>query len=103
MEYTPSELSGVLFYYQKDKDDHFKTDWEKTRIQTFFLISAQLTKKNKLTYEKFRRDMWPFHWEKQEHKEVDTESIMTIDQWADIFNKKIVSMEKVSANENIKI
>ena len=56
LEYTPQELTGVLHLMQLQKDAKFKSDWERTRIQTFYLINIQLDKKNKLSYEKFRRD-----------------------------------------------
>ena len=42
MEFTPQELSGVLFYHTQNEDEEFKAGWEKTRQQTFYLINIQL-------------------------------------------------------------
>jgi hypothetical protein len=98
LEYTPQELSGVLFYHNQKQDALFKSDWERTRIQTFYLLNIQLDKKNKFTYEKFKKDVWPFFWENKKTKQVNEEEIMNMDQWMDIISKPVISQEVVSSN-----
>lgn len=94
MEYTPQELAGVLFYQSRREDDDFKADWERTRVQTFILVNFELDKKNKIPYDRFCREVWPFDWEKRK-KASDPDQIMTLDQWQALLNKKTVSEQKV--------
>jgi len=104
LEYTPAELSAILFYHDKNEDERMKIEWERTRIQTYFLISIQLTKKNKISYTKFRKDIWPFIWE--ENKEINEnpeEGLMNIDQWNNLFNKPVISAKEIGLNEDLKI
>ncbi|MCE5346797.1 MAG: hypothetical protein LLG13_11005 [Bacteroidales bacterium] len=93
LEYTPQELSGVLFYCNKTKDAEFQSNWERTRVQTYFLISIQLDKKNKLSYKKFKDEIWPFFWEQETKKVSSTDGIMTVQQWQELINKPIVSIK----------
>jgi len=94
LEFTPQELSGVLFYHTQNEDEEFKAGWEKTRQQTFYLINIQLDKKSKLNYEKFKTDIWPFAWEKptQEQKPIKG---MTSDDWIELFDKPIINETKI--------
>lgn len=92
-----------MFYYNKTEDAEFKSQWERTRIQTFFLINIQLDKEKKLSYEKFKREIWTFFWEKNEKKETDIESYMNMEQWQELINKPVVSSKEVDANDNIVI
>jgi len=89
LEYTPQELTGVLYYWLKDEDAKVKNEWEKTRIQTFFLIDIQLPKKNKMSYERFRKELWPFPWEERigrNNKDNSNagEGVMSFDDWKKI-------------------
>jgi hypothetical protein len=82
LEYTPQELSGVLFYWNLDEESKMKNEWERTRIQTFFLVNIQLDKKHKIDYGKFSRDIWSFAWEKKrEKKNKPGEGVMNVEQW----------------------
>lgn len=101
MEYTPQELSGVLFYHNQKQDALFKSDWERTRIQTFYLLNIQLDKKHKFSYEKFKNDIWPFFWEKKKSKQVNEEEIMNMDQWMDIISKPVVTKENANLDSLI--
>jgi hypothetical protein len=103
LEYTPQELSGVIFYKVRSRDEQIKTEWERTRIQTFYLINIQLDKKNKITYDKFKKDVWPFFWEKRAQNESDIDAVMDIDQWNSILNKSASSTGNLNVEEDIKI
>jgi hypothetical protein len=92
LEFTPQELSAILFYNIKDKETEYQFDWEKTRIQTYFLISIQLPKKSKMTYDRFCKQIWPFSWDKNKKgKENPTEGMMDMNQWNKIFNGQTLS------------
>lgn len=92
-------MSGVLYYHNLENDAQFRSNWERTRIQTFYLLNIHLDKKNKLTYEKFKRDVWPFFWEKNKAKEVNEEEIMDMSQWQEIFSKPIITQEAANPND----
>jgi hypothetical protein len=110
LEYTPQELSAILFYHISDENEVIKLQWERTRIQTYFIVStierliAIITKrKNKILYKKFCKDIWPFVWEKtsitQEISE--EEEMMNITQWHNILNKPVISSRKLDDTESI--
>lgn len=101
MEYTPQELSGVLFYHSKEKDTLFRADWERTRIQTFYLVNIQLDKKSKVSYDKFKNEIWPFVWEKPKKKKNNEDEIMTLEQWQDVFSKPITDKSEAKSNDLI--
>jgi hypothetical protein len=84
-----------------DEESKMKNEWEKTRAQTFFLINIQLTKKSKIEYEKFKRDIWPFPWERQK-KKTSEEGVMEVDQWQNIFNKQVISSVPMDLKGGIK-
>jgi hypothetical protein len=88
LEYTPQELSAILFLYVEDRYQQLKMDYERTRIQTFFLISVQVPKKHSFTYDKFKKD-WPFAWdtEKRPGRPDPGEGVMSPEQWKKILNK----------------
>ena len=52
LEYTPQELSAILFYNAEEQQERVKIEWEKTRIQTFFLLSVHIPKKHSFNIEK---------------------------------------------------
>lgn len=88
MEYTPQELSAILFYHAQEEQDKTKIEWEKTRIQTFFLLSVQIPKKHNFTYEKFKQD-WKFAWEMEQKQKLPAgEGVMTPEQWEKIIKHK---------------
>lgn len=58
-------MTGILFYQSKGIEDQIKAEWERARIQTYILVNLELDKNHKITYEKFKRDIWPFGWEKK--------------------------------------
>jgi len=81
-------LTGILFYHSRNSDNKLKADWERTRLQTYILVNLQLDKKNKISYDNFKKDIWPFGWEKEVVKEIDLEQIFTYDDWMNLLNKK---------------
>ncbi len=62
-------MAGVLFYLHKNEETKLNAEWEKTRIQTWHLLNIQLDRKNKISYDDFKKTIWPFVWETPEIKE----------------------------------
>ena len=88
LEYTPQELSAILFYNAEEQQERVKIEWEKTRIQTFFLLSVHIPKKHSFNYEKFKKE-WVFAWEvEKKQKTKPGEGVMTPEQWASILKHK---------------
>lgn len=88
MEYTPQELSAILFYQLEDQRTQMRNDWERTRVSTYFAISVHIPKKQNFTYEKFKKD-WPFYWDNERKPGVANpgEGVMSPEQWNKILNK----------------
>jgi len=78
-------------------------NWEKIRIQTYFIISMQLSRKNKISYKKFCRDIWPLIWDKKviSQELSEEEEQFNVDQWRNILNKPIISSRKIDENVNV--
>jgi len=94
LEYTPQELYGVLFYTNQTEDSKFQADWERTRIQTYYLVNLQLAKKDKIDYNKFKNDVWPFYWETRTQTSTP-QFTMNLDDWEALLKKPIISQTDI--------
>lgn len=59
-----------MFYANKNEEAKLNAEWERSRIQTWHLLNIQLDRKNKITYDQFKKFFWPFVWERPENIEV---------------------------------
>ncbi len=99
MVFTPQELSAIIFHTVKSEDEKIKLEWELTRISTYFLISVQLQKKNRISYSKFKSEIWPFMWERKRKKsEKTSEGLMSFEQWKTLLSKPLVSSKEFPLN-----
>ena len=42
-----------------------REDWERTRIQTFLLLSPNFSKKNQMTFQKFCKQIFTLPWDSE--------------------------------------
>lgn len=99
LTYSPGELLSVLHYWMKDERSRVELEWERSRVQTFFLVNVQLAKGSKMDYRKFCREFWPFPWEKKEITIEDNS--FGPSEWNQLLNKKVEKTRAVGANETV--
>ena len=63
---TPNEIYYAIKSNIGQKTFEFHSGWEQMRVQTFYLISIQMDKKQHMDYKKFKRDYMPFAWDENE-------------------------------------
>jgi hypothetical protein len=66
-------------------------DWNRTSIQTFYLLNIQIPKKDKITWDKWKK-MWPSLDEKSVSKSNPEEGLMSYEDWMALLNKPVISV-----------
>lgn len=87
LEYTPPELLGVLHYWMQDEEAKVKSDYERTRISTFFIITTLANTKSDFTYEKFTKH-WKFPWETSIESAITVKEGLTPTQWLEFIERQ---------------
>ena len=85
----PKEFLGLTFrefqslneIWLNERTEYVIALNESMRLQTYFIYSLNVTKKDKKTFEQFRNHVMPFEWDKKDPKVV--ESSTTISQMSD--------------------
>lgn len=90
LEYTPREISAIIHLKTADDISRYKNEWERSRLSTFLIFNSQRSRKNYISWAKFRKDVFPLASDRESGKEVTPEQIentWTAEDWNKFFKK----------------
>ena len=77
-DYTPVEIDWALQAHYETKFNEIKLSWEQIRLSSYYRYLMAPSKKNKVSYNLFKKEHMPFAFDELENPAMNEETIEAI-------------------------